>query len=126
MEWITVCQSADIGVEVARAITIQDRRLVVWRDGGSGIHVWDDYCPHRGLELSEGQVSGGLITCPAHGWRFDANGQLVRPLTSSAPCRDAVFAQVYAAREEKGIVSACLAQTVTLPRSDIKETLNKT
>ena len=120
-EWVVICRSDEIGVEAARACVVEDKQLVVWRDGESGVHVWDDRCPHRGLALSEGSVSGGLLTCPAHGWRFDTNGQWVRPLTSSTPTRQAVCTTVYAAREQDGVISAYLAQAAGLGHADIDE-----
>ncbi len=32
----------------------------------------DGLCPHEGGPLAEGTVSGGVVTCPWHGWTFDA------------------------------------------------------
>ena len=37
-----------------------------------GIFAFEDYCPHRGLALSEGKIINGEITCKYHGWRFDS------------------------------------------------------
>lgn len=95
---------------------------MVWRDGEGGVHVWDDYCPHRGAELSTGLVSGGLLMCQSHGWRFDVNGQVVRPLTSSTFCREASYASVYDAMETEGVVWACFDKAVNArtiaPRTD--------
>ena len=31
----------------------------------------DNTCPHRGGSLGEGDVSGGIVTCPWHGWQFN-------------------------------------------------------
>ncbi|MBB2195947.1 MAG: Rieske 2Fe-2S domain-containing protein [Gluconacetobacter sp.] len=32
-------------------------------------------CPHRGVALSLGTVSQGLIACAYHGWRLDGTGR---------------------------------------------------
>lgn len=38
--------------------------------------AFEDYCPHRGLALSEGLVHQGVLQCKYHGWTFDCqNGQ---------------------------------------------------
>jgi phenylpropionate dioxygenase-like ring-hydroxylating dioxygenase large terminal subunit len=102
-EWRRVCDSKDLSNGEVRGYTVGALRLAAWRDGESGIHVWDDRCPHRGAPLSEGFVSGGLITCPSHGWRFDVNGQQIRLLSSTTPaCREAVHASVHRACERDG------------------------
>lgn len=46
---------------------------------GSRFHACADRCPHAGALLSEGEVEGGVVTCPRHGSQFDvATGQRVR------------------------------------------------
>jgi nitrite reductase/ring-hydroxylating ferredoxin subunit len=30
-----------------------------------------DACTHRGCSLSEGELSGSVVTCPCHGGQFD-------------------------------------------------------
>ena len=46
---------------------------------GSRFHVCADRCPHAGATLSEGELEGGVVTCPRHGSQFDvATGQRVR------------------------------------------------
>src|SRR5471032_2895231 len=88
-EWLPVCNSADVRSGQLRAFVVAGERLVVWRnaseaedsvvepDISTGVHVWHDLCPHRGAQLSLGAVTGGLLACPYHGWRFDADGQCI-------------------------------------------------
>ncbi len=47
--------------------------------------VLADRCSHRGGPLSEGSVSGGCVTCPWHGSRFDLRTGEVRVGPASAP-----------------------------------------
>jgi 3-phenylpropionate/trans-cinnamate dioxygenase ferredoxin subunit len=35
------------------------------------IYAMEDACPHAGYPLSEGELSGCVISCRAHGWPFD-------------------------------------------------------
>jgi toluene monooxygenase system ferredoxin subunit len=43
-------------------------------------HAYQGHCPHQGAALAEGDLDGVLLTCPAHGWQFDAsNGKGVNP-----------------------------------------------
>src|SRR6476660_1860738 len=74
-EWLPVCNSADVLADHAYAFVVADERLVVWRDTAGTAHLWRDYCPHRGAQLSLGTVAGDQITCPYHGWRYDIEGQ---------------------------------------------------
>jgi nitrite reductase/ring-hydroxylating ferredoxin subunit len=31
----------------------------------------DNFCPHKGAPLSEGQICGHIVECSWHGWQFD-------------------------------------------------------
>jgi nitrite reductase/ring-hydroxylating ferredoxin subunit len=43
---------------------------------GDAVHAVDDACPHQGYPLSQGCVSGGVLTCNWHNWKFDlASGE---------------------------------------------------
>ena len=35
------------------------------------IYAMENRCPHAGDPLSEGRLDGAVVTCRAHGWRFD-------------------------------------------------------
>ncbi|AMP04990.1 rieske [2Fe-2S] domain protein [Collimonas pratensis] len=36
-----------------------------------------DQCVHRGTRLSVGKIADDCLVCPYHGWRYDAQGQVV-------------------------------------------------
>jgi len=44
--------------------------LVVKVDGQ--IRAYDGICPHQSQSLVEGDLEGGVLTCAAHEWQFDA------------------------------------------------------
>ena len=58
---------------------LRDNRLVVEVDGasivvvraGRSIVAVENECPHLGSRLSDGDVSGRVIRCAAHGYRWD-------------------------------------------------------
>lgn len=65
---------------VARADQIPEGRgLRVELDGielglfrvAGRVFALENRCPHAGDPLSEGSLSGCIVTCAAHGWRFD-------------------------------------------------------
>lgn len=44
--------------------------VVVYRLGDS-YYAISPFCPHAGANLSRGEATKGIITCPGHGLRFD-------------------------------------------------------
>jgi nitrite reductase/ring-hydroxylating ferredoxin subunit len=53
--------------------------LALFRVGDS-IYALENICPHAGGSLAEGVLHDGCVTCPIHGWRFDAcTGEGVPP-----------------------------------------------
>jgi 3-phenylpropionate/trans-cinnamate dioxygenase ferredoxin component len=76
-------------VDVGRLADLRDNRLVVDVNGtsvlvvraGRALAAVENECPHLGQRLSDGQVSGRVIRCAAHGYRWDlATGQSVQGL----------------------------------------------
>lgn len=50
-------------------------------------HAYQGHCPHQGAALAQGEFDGGLITCSAHRWQFDAaNGRGVNPKSARLKC----------------------------------------
>jgi toluene monooxygenase system ferredoxin subunit len=48
-----------------------DREVLVLRTDGA-LKAYEDACPHLGVRLSKGLLRGGVLTCSAHRWSFDA------------------------------------------------------
>ena len=67
-------------VEVARAAELQERGALCVRVGDveiglfettEGVLAIENACPHAGVPLHEGDVEGCVVTCLAHGFRYD-------------------------------------------------------
>jgi len=42
------------------------------------VHVFENNCPHAGMPLGEGELTGKVITCPFHGFAYNiASGKNV-------------------------------------------------
>ena len=76
-------------VDVGGLADLRDNRLVADLNGtsvlvvraGRALAAVENECPHLGQQLSDGQVSGRVIRCAAHGYRWDlATGQSVQGL----------------------------------------------
>lgn len=68
--WTRVGSVDDIPPLEGRSVTVEDRRIAVFRlpDGWAAV---DAACPHLGGPLADGLVADRCVTCPLHGRRFD-------------------------------------------------------
>lgn len=75
------------------SVRLLDTPLVVFRTS-RGVGALHDVCPHRGMRLSAGKVTGGRLQCPYHGYTFDGQGCGRSPATPrrsiQAPALDAL------------------------------------
>ena len=52
-----------------------DRPFLLLRDNNGKVSALADYCPHRGIPLSDGTFDGNNVECCYHGWKFDCTGK---------------------------------------------------
>ena len=75
--WFPVARIVDLGTP--QKATLLGEKLVVYRDRNGRVTVQSRRCPHRGGDLSIGEVHDGSIGCPYHGWQFSStDGACVR------------------------------------------------
>jgi NAD(P)H-dependent nitrite reductase small subunit len=64
-----------------------DRELAVFRLDDNRFAVIDNACPHASGNLSGGQLSGDIVTCPWHEWQFDVtSGQCTLSPAAKVNC----------------------------------------
>ena len=69
--WVPAAQVSEVPTEGGLHVAIEGRQLAIFRHGDSLVAL-DAVCPHgKGGLLSNGQLAGGSVTCPLHGWSFD-------------------------------------------------------
>ena len=68
--WRVVANSDQLSQDSAIEVVIDDRILALFRASGS-LYALDGMCAHQGGPLAEGEVSGGCVTCPWHGWQYE-------------------------------------------------------
>jgi phenylpropionate dioxygenase-like ring-hydroxylating dioxygenase large terminal subunit len=108
--WFPVARSEDLAGGRVVAGRLLDIDLVVFRTD-AGPTVAEDRCPHRGAALSAGQLVGGELECPYHGWRFrggDGRCTHVPSLPGGTPPRARLA--TYQAAERYGYVWCCLGE----------------
>ncbi len=95
-QWFIACAASELRSE-PRAETIQNVRIVLFRDAQGKPAALLDRCPHRNVPLSGGRVRipDGTLECPYHGWRFDREGSC-RAVPSLVGCDQAKSRNVVA------------------------------
>ncbi|MAI14466.1 MAG: hypothetical protein CMM15_10640 [Rhodospirillaceae bacterium] len=65
-------------LNAVQRIKVDQQDYVVWRKEKNHYVVQDNHCVHRHAPLSEGRVVDMMLECPYHGWRYNAEGNVVR------------------------------------------------
>ena len=71
------CEEAELGEGGLVVATIERKRYLVIRPLGGAPRAFRALCPHQEASLAEAPFDGRLLTCPHHGWTFDADGACV-------------------------------------------------
>ena len=77
---------SDVAPGQLLGIDVEGTRVAVANVDGR-LFAIGDTCTHRGCSLSEGELSGTVVTCPCHGGQFDlSSGEVVAgPPRESTP-----------------------------------------
>jgi nitrite reductase (NADH) small subunit/3-phenylpropionate/trans-cinnamate dioxygenase ferredoxin subunit len=68
-EYHVVGRVADWPAGGSKVVPVGGKLVAVFHVDGQFLAI-DDVCPHMGASLGAGEVEGGVVTCPWHGWRF--------------------------------------------------------
>jgi len=102
--WYIAAESREVKKKPVAAAAF-GQRLVLFRKGDGQFAALEDRCSHRNMALSLGRVSSGCVTCPYHGWTFDAAGRCVQiPSLGSAARLPNHGVRAYPVREHDGYV----------------------
>lgn len=70
-EWKPICRVDDIPVLGSRRVAReQGLDVAVFRNDQNEVFALLDRCPHKGGPLSQGIVTGKVVTCPLHSWKI--------------------------------------------------------
>jgi phenylpropionate dioxygenase-like ring-hydroxylating dioxygenase large terminal subunit len=78
--WHPVLKSNELKKK-PKAIVLNGKQIVLFRDKEGLASALDDTCPHRRMALSNGSVKNGRIVCIYHGMSFDREGKGQSPGT---------------------------------------------
>ncbi len=69
-----------------REFQIEGRAVALANVDGQ-IYAINNTCLHRGGPLGQGTLEGKVVTCPWHGWQFDAtNGKVLENPKAGVDC----------------------------------------
>jgi nitrite reductase (NADH) small subunit len=66
-----VARLADLPPGAGMAVYAGGRDIALFNLGGEVVAIGNE-CPHQSGSLGDGRLEGEIVTCPRHGWEFDA------------------------------------------------------
>jgi nitrite reductase/ring-hydroxylating ferredoxin subunit len=72
---------SDVPAGAPLAVRVNDQLTLAVCQVEGKYHAVDSKCPHRGAQLAEGELAGGLLICPLHHFKFNLkNGRCLLPV----------------------------------------------
>ncbi|NQV24800.1 MAG: Rieske 2Fe-2S domain-containing protein [Rhodopirellula sp.] len=71
-EKLRVAALSELPTGTGLEVTVGGRVIAIFRTD-DGVRAIDGICAHAGGPLGKGTISGGVVTCPWHGWQYDVN-----------------------------------------------------
>ena len=70
-ERVTVGRAEDVPPGRGATVELKDGTELALYNVGGAFHAIENFCPHRGAPLADGNLCGHTVECDWHGWRFD-------------------------------------------------------
>ena len=103
--WYPVAWSQDLSRKSIKKITVWYEDIAIYRDEKGQIQALGNACPHKGVALHKGNVTGDHLVCPYHGWEFNHRGECVNiPYFSEQQKLPRACAQSYPIQEKYNII----------------------
>ncbi len=75
--WYPVGWANQLKVGEIIPVMIWQQAIAVFRDTNGQVHALEDACPHKGVALHKGKVTGCNLACAYHGWEFNGSGECI-------------------------------------------------
>jgi nitrite reductase/ring-hydroxylating ferredoxin subunit len=81
--YIKVCASKDIKLGDAKNVTVDGIEITIFHTE-KGYIAHSGYCKHNAFKLELCEISGDIVRCPRHGWKYRiSSGQGIKPSWTS-------------------------------------------
>ncbi|KAJ7538368.1 hypothetical protein O6H91_11G045400 [Diphasiastrum complanatum] len=120
-EWYPLYLANEVPRDAPLGLSVFDRPLVLYYDGGGTLNCFEDRCPHRAAKLSEGQLMEGRLECLYHGWQFNGDGSCAKipQLPAGGKIPRAACARPYVIQESQGVIWIWMADKKSADKSKI-------
>lgn len=83
MEYIEVANVNDFANQKIKTITILGNKVGIIKGLNSEYYAIEVGCKHQGADITRGNISGDIATCPRHGWKYNlVTGECLNQNTS--------------------------------------------
>ncbi|MBM3367550.1 MAG: Rieske 2Fe-2S domain-containing protein [Betaproteobacteria bacterium] len=117
--WTPVCLIEEVAEPDGAPVKarVLGENLVVFRDSDGRVGVLDEACPHRHASLVYGRNEEGGLRCLYHGWKMDADGNVLEMASEPAASGliDKVRHKAYPVQEWGGMVWAWFGAAEPMP-----------
>ena len=117
--WTPVCLIEEVNEPDGTPVKARvfGENLVVFRDSAGRVGVLDEACPHRRASLVFGRNEEGGLRCLYHGWKMDAEGNVLEMASEPAASGmvDKVKHRAFPAQEWGGMVWAWFGPADAVP-----------
>ena len=117
--WTPVCLSEEVSEPDGAPVKARvfGENLVVFRDSDGRLGVLDESCPHRRASLALGRNEEGGLRCLYHGWKMDAQGNVLEMASEpvASGMTEKVKHKAYPTHEWGGMVWAWFGPADAMP-----------
>ncbi|MGG5818375.1 Rieske 2Fe-2S domain-containing protein [Falsiroseomonas sp. HW251] len=117
--WLPVCLSEEVEEPEGKPVRVRilGEDLVAYRDAEGRVGLVGEFCPHRKASLVYGRNEEGGLRCLYHGWKVDADGNVLEmPSEPPEACAAARFRHpAYPTAEAGGFVWAWMGDRTAMP-----------
>ena len=108
--WQPVYHSADLATGQVKPLRVLGESFTLYRGASGKPHLVQRVCPHRGTQLTAGEVEGEAIRCFYHGWKFEADGRCSEQPAEEPNFCHRIRIDSYPVREYLGLIFAYLGE----------------
>ena len=71
MEYVKLAAVSDFKSMRIKSYRVLGRKLAIVKEKSGSFYATEISCKHHNIDLTTGRIEGDLVTCPAHGWRYN-------------------------------------------------------